>query len=69
MKGRRLVRAGLGLAAGCLILCGGAAAQEAFVTTQLGNAVDVIDLASAKVVASIPVDGAPAGIAIAPDRR
>nr|WP_238182613.1 beta-propeller fold lactonase family protein [Methylobacterium trifolii] len=52
-----------------MILCGGAAAQEAFVTTQLGNAVDVIDLASAKVVASIPVDGAPAGIAIAPDRR
>ena len=46
-----------------------APAQEAVVTTQLGNAVEIVDLASKTVLQSIPVPGAPAGIALSPDRR
>lgn len=64
------------LLAGAMLACaGGASAQEAgdireaYVTTQLDNAVDVVDLAAGTVVARIPVDGAPAGIALSPDRR
>ena len=59
----------------CLVvLCGfcfasPVAAQEALVTAQLAGEVAVVDLAAAKVVAHIPVDGAPAGIALSPDRK
>lgn len=45
-----------------------AAAGEALVTVQGGNAVEVVDLAAGKVVQSIPVSGSPAGIALSPDR-
>ena len=58
-----LVAAGL-LAAGLPAL-----AQEALVTAQLGNAVEIVDLASKKILQSIPVPGAPAGIALSPDRK
>lgn len=44
-------------------------AREAVVTAQLGGAVEIVDLAARKVVRRIPVDGAPAGIALSPDRR
>ncbi|CAO4170589.1 beta-propeller fold lactonase family protein [Methylorubrum populi] len=43
--------------------------QEALVTAQLGNAVEVVDLATKKILQSIPVSGAPAGIALSPDRK
>jgi YVTN family beta-propeller protein len=43
-------------------------AREAIVTAQLGGAVEIVDLAAGKVVRSVPVDGAPAGIALSPDR-
>ncbi|MBD8908581.1 hypothetical protein MZTS_18090 [Methylorubrum zatmanii] len=46
-----------------------ALAQEALVTAQLGNAVEVVDLATKKILQSIPVSGAPAGIAFSPDRK
>lgn len=46
-----------------------ALAQEALVTTQLGNAVEVVDLASKTILQTIPVPGAPAGIALSPNRR
>ncbi|WP_147016885.1 YncE family protein [Methylorubrum extorquens] len=46
-----------------------ALAQEALVTAQLGNAVEIIDLASKTILQSIPVPGAPAGIAVSPDRK
>ena len=53
-----------------LILVGSPAlAQEAIVTAQLGNAVEIVDLASKTILGSIPVPGAPAGIALSPDRR
>ncbi|MFD6318222.1 YVTN family beta-propeller repeat protein [Methylorubrum thiocyanatum] len=58
------------LALAGLLACGGTAlAQEALVTAQLGNAVEVVDLASRKILQSIPVPGAPAGIALSPDRK
>ena len=44
-------------------------AREAIITAQLGNAVEVVDLAAGKVVRRIPVDGAPAGIALSADHR
>ncbi|CAM2971602.1 Virginiamycin B lyase [Methylobacterium mesophilicum] len=44
-------------------------AREAIVTTQLGGAVEIVDLAAGKVVRSIKLDGAPAGIALSPDRK
>ncbi|GJE54044.1 MULTISPECIES: YncE family protein [Methylobacterium] len=44
-------------------------AQEAYVTAQLAGEVAVVDLGQAKVIAHIPLDGAPAGIALSPDRR
>ena len=45
-----------------------ASAQEAIVTAQLGNAVEIVDLANKKILHTIPVAGAPAGIALSPDR-
>ncbi|MET0369563.1 MAG: YncE family protein, partial [Methylobacterium sp.] len=44
-------------------------AREAIVTVQLANAVEVVDLASNTVLRRIAVDGAPAGIALSPDRK
>ncbi|AWN49983.1 hypothetical protein DK419_10690 [Methylobacterium terrae] len=44
-------------------------AAEAFLTAQNAEVVDVVDLDALKVVATIPVPGAPAGIALSPDRR
>ena len=44
-------------------------AREAIVTAQLGGAVEIVDLTAGKVVRSIALDGAPAGIALSPDRR
>ncbi|MGH1572266.1 YncE family protein [Methylobacterium sp. P31] len=44
-------------------------AREAIVTAQLGGAVEIVDLAAGKVVRSVPVDGAPAGIALSPDHK
>ncbi len=54
----------------CLLLFAAspAPAQEAIVTAQLGNAVEIVDLATKKILQSIPVAGAPAGIALSPDR-
>jgi YVTN family beta-propeller protein len=48
-------------------LHGAARAEEAFVTDQDGDAVTVIDLAARKGVATIHVDGKPAGIAMTRD--
>src|ERR1700712_465152 len=59
-------------AAGLILVATGAGAgpaREAVVTAQLGGAVEIVDLAAGKVVRSIPVDGAPAGIALSPDRK
>lgn len=61
------------LRAGLLFICALLAAplaraQEALVTAQLAGQVAVVDLAAGKVAATIPVDGAPAGIALSPDR-
>lgn len=55
--------------AGLLTFTAPALAQEALVTAQLGNAVEIVDLAQKKIVQSIPVPGAPAGIALSPDRK
>ena len=46
-----------------------AGAGEAVVTAQVANLVDIVDLDAGKVVAAIPVSGAPAGVALSPDRR
>lgn len=51
------------------LMSGGALAQEAYVTSQLAGEVAVVDLAAGKVIAGIKVDGAPAGIALSPDRK
>ena len=56
------------LALSLLSIAAPAAAQEALVTTQLGNAVEIVDLATKKILHTIPVAGAPAGIALSPDR-
>lgn len=67
-KGR--LSAGPFLLGACLLLAiAPAAAQEAYVTAQLANEVAVVDLGQAKVIGHIPVDGAPAGIALSPDRK
>ncbi|TGD96036.1 beta-propeller fold lactonase family protein [Methylobacterium nonmethylotrophicum] len=59
-------------AVGCLIAIAlaplPALAAEAFVTAQNADAVDVVDLDALTVVARIPVPGAPAGVALSPDR-
>ncbi len=43
------------------------AADEAFITDQKGNAITVLDLASGHIVATIKLDGHPAGIAMSRD--
>ncbi|MET0258332.1 MAG: YncE family protein [Methylobacterium sp.] len=60
---------GLHLLLASVLLSEPVAAQEAYVTAQLAGEVAVVDLGLAKVVAHIPLDGAPAGIALSPDRK
>ncbi|GEP01575.1 YncE family protein [Methylobacterium haplocladii] len=62
-------RTGLPLLLASLLLAVPATAQEAYVTAQLAGEVAVVDLGQAKVIAHIPLDGAPAGIAFSPDRK
>ena len=65
-------RAGLracALLAAILAAAPRADAAEAVVTVQLDNRVEIVDLDAGKVVATIPVPGSPAGIALSPDRR
>ena len=44
-------------------------AEEAFVTNQLSNNLSVVDLTSLQPIATIAIDGKPAGVAITPDGR
>ena len=46
-----------------------ASAEEAFVTNQLSDDLMVVDLASARAVATIPIGGKPAGVAVSADGR
>ncbi len=48
---------------------GGARAEEAFVTNQLSDDLTVVDLATAKPVATIAIGGKPAGVAVSHDGR
>jgi YVTN family beta-propeller protein len=50
-----------------LLLTQAAAAEEAFVTDQQGNQVAVLNPATGALLATIPVPGSPAGIAMSPD--
>ena len=52
-----------------LLLAGTAHAEEAFVTNQNGDSLTVVDLGTLKAVATIPVGGKPAGIAVSRDGR
>ncbi|MCE4223562.1 YncE family protein [Methylobacterium sp. C25] len=65
----RLKAGPFSLAALLLVWASPSLAQEAYVTAQLANEVAVVDLGAGKVIAHIPVDGAPAGIALSPDRK
>lgn len=65
--GGRVVRQRLAVSL-LLLAATPATAQEAIVTAQLGNAVEIVDLATKKILHTIPVAGAPAGIALSPDR-
>jgi YVTN family beta-propeller protein len=44
-----------------------ATAAEAFVTAQSADAVSIVDLAAMKTVATLPIGGKPAGVAVSPD--
>ena len=48
---------------------GQARAEEAFVTNQLSENLSVVDLATARPVATIAIAGKPAGVAVPPDGR
>lgn len=63
-----LARIILATLAGPALAGGPAAAGEALVTAQGADAVEVVDLDAGRVVARIAVGGAPAGIALSPDR-
>lgn len=52
-----------------ILLATPVAADTAWVTNQSSNNVSVVDLDTAKVVATIDVDGQPAGVAAAPDGK
>lgn len=54
---------------GLLLLGAPARADEALVTAQGANTLAIVDLEAGSVAAQIPIDGAPAGIALSPDRR
>ena len=68
MSGRS--RAGL-LCAGALLLslAGAARAGEALVTAQLAGELAFVDLKAGRVSGTLALDGAPAGIALSPDRN
>jgi YVTN family beta-propeller protein len=55
--------------AASFLVCLPTRADEAFVTNQSSNDVSVVDLMTKQVVATIPIGGAPAGIAMAADGR
>src|SRR5690242_15736428 len=61
---RKLIVRGLVLVA---LLAGiaGAQAEEAFVTNQLSDNLTIVDLATARPVATIAIGGKPAGVAVA----
>jgi YVTN family beta-propeller protein len=59
------IRATLALA--LFILCTAARADEAFVTNQSSDDLTIVDLATMKAVATLPIGGRPAGVAVAPD--
>ena len=65
-RGRAALAAGLALLA---TAAGAAPAREAVITAQLGGAVEIVDLAAGAVVRRVPVDGAPAGIALSAARK
>ena len=67
--GGRLLAGLLFVGAACALSTGNSAAQEALVTAQLAGEVALVDLASGKMTGTIAVDGAPAGIALSPDRK
>jgi YVTN family beta-propeller protein len=48
---------------------GVARAEEAFVTNQLSDNLTVVDLATARPVATIAIGGKPAGVAVSQDGR
>ncbi len=53
--------------AALLLIAFPALAGEAFVTNQGSNTVSIVDLEQAKVVATVPVTGRPAGVTVASD--
>src|SRR3954453_1819516 len=72
-RGRKLTVRALVLAALAASLCLDgivhASAEEAFVTNQLSDDLMVVDLATARSVATIPIGGKPAGVAVSADGR
>jgi len=65
---RALVLAALA-ASLCLAGIANASAEEAFVTNQLSDDLMVVDLATARSVATIPIGGKPAGVGVSADGR
>ena len=55
--------------AAALLTATGAGADTAYVTKQSSDDVSVVDLTSMRVVATIPIGGKPAGVAVPPDGR
>lgn len=47
----------------------GARAEEAFVANQLSDDLTVVDLMTSKPVATMPISGKPAGVAVSHDGR
>src|SRR5689334_15630497 len=70
---RQLIVRGLALAALAVglysVAFGSASAEEAFVTNQLSDDLMVVDLGTLRSVATIPIGGKPAGIAVSADGR
>lgn len=54
---------------GLMLLGCPARADEALITAQGANVLAIVDLTAGTVAAQVPIDGAPAGIALSPDRR
>jgi len=52
-----------------MLACRGPHVSYAFVSNEMSHTVSVVDLASAKVVATIPIAGRPRGIQRSPDGR
>ena len=66
MRSRVLAALAAGL---CAASIGSASAEEAFVTNQLSDDLMVVDLATSRSVATIPIGGKPAGVAVSADGR